>query len=66
MTAKQSETLNLCPHCKCSDTVYKEKAQEWECNKCERRFELELPPVFKSFSDKARKPKNIFYNFLVA
>lgn len=63
MTAKQSDILNFCPHCKSPNTVYKEKAQEWECHKCERRFELELPSVFKSFSDKARKPKNIFFSY---
>lgn len=63
MAAKKSNRLNPCPHCKSTDTIYKEKAQEWECNKCERRFELKQPSILKSFSEKAKKPKNIFFSY---
>jgi hypothetical protein len=28
-----------CPFCKSTDTSFKSKAQVWECNKCEERFE---------------------------
>ena len=28
-----------CPYCACVDTSYKKKAEQWECNDCEKRFD---------------------------
>ena len=28
-----------CPFCASVDTSYKKKAEQWECNDCEKRFD---------------------------
>ena len=33
--------LPICPFCESTDTTYKAKAAVWECNNCEKRFNLQ-------------------------
>lgn len=47
--------IPLCPHCYSADTTFKTKANLWECNQCERRFED--PSVSK------RDPQTIFLSY---
>lgn len=53
-----------CPHCSSSDTTFKAKAQLWECNECEKRFEdpatQKVAPqtIFLSYAHKSEKEED--------
>ena len=44
-----------CPYCACVDTSYKKKAEQWECNDCEKRFDA--PNATK------QRPQRIFLSY---
>ena len=44
-----------CPYCASVDTSYKKKAEQWECNDCEKRFDA--PNVAK------HRPQRIFLSY---
>ena len=56
-----------CPFCSSMDTQFKAKAGRWECQACEERFDGTSPsgssPLPPSLSDKAAKPKRIFFSY---
>lgn len=53
-----------CPHCGKTDTSWKAKAGQWECNACEERF-AGAPPEngLQRLGNKAPRPKTIFFSY---
>lgn len=59
-----------CPYCGSSQTRFRTKAQEWECESCERRFAQGEPPSpshpvsgVSGRSGNATHPKAIFFSY---
>ena len=52
---------NRCPHCGSLNTVFKERAGEWECQDCERRFPATAAEPL--LADRAAEPKQLFFSY---
>jgi hypothetical protein len=61
--------LPTCPKCGLNErVVFKNKAQEWECDKCEKHFDGAAPPVpfsvmSRFLTGKTAHPKAVFFSY---
>jgi len=52
-----------CPFCESTDTLFKEKAGQWECQNCEQRFSSAMALVDSGKEDRAEHPRCIFFSY---
>jgi tetratricopeptide (TPR) repeat protein len=52
-----------CPFCESTDTIYKEKAGQWECQNCEQRFSSAAALVSTGKKERAEHPRCIFFSY---
>ena len=52
-----------CPCCESTDTIFKVKASQWECQNCEQRFSSTVALVDACKENRAVRPRCIFFSY---